>query len=438
MNSSKEPPSSNPARPRRWFLFARGQFSLRGLLLLLCFVALALAMFVPRFREWQAWTALEKAGFQSRLGGEPQRDEEDWKNMLIYEDTTPSFLKSKSGPGFLATVREARVWWFSSNMEVNVSHLVALNGLQTLGQPLSRQSVATAYPTGSGPVKLPTLPTSIVQKVGEIQSLESLDFGEFLEGTDANLKALSNLTQLRTLTLHVDDLKPQALAHLGRLTKLRELDLVIANSADVDLSFVADLPELTSLKVDVREPSLSRPDAVLQGLGLAKSLETLKLSAACLDDSNLEEIGPLPQLKTLVLIGSFDGNQKHWPSLSARGFRALARLPKLQSLVLQGIDFPASAVAELRAAPALTCLALLWNVPTREWVALHELQQLTDLSLTRNDTVELWQDVNADLARGLQRAMPRLQRLEIKSTRGRFFWPWHPDDNPPSCAWDVW
>ena len=167
---------------------------------------------------------------------------------------------------------------------------------------------------------------------------------------DADLALLLQRPELRKLDLsaarHVTD---RGMEHVGRLTRLSELDLSNTWITDAGLAQLAGLSELQSLKLC----STAVTGAGLKNLAGLSQLQTLDLSDAELTPEGLDALAALPHLKSLVLSGATitDKHLAHVrglkrletlelsaPQVSTTGLARLRDLPRLRSIKIDGLD----------------------------------------------------------------------------------------------------
>ncbi|HYF00612.1 MAG TPA: hypothetical protein VEJ18_16950 [Planctomycetota bacterium] len=167
----------------------------------------------------------------------------------------------------------------------------------------------------------------------------------FIEGRE--LRHLAGLPSLEKLDLcEVDGLSDEAMAFVGKLTTLKELDLGDAAISSAGLRHLAGLKQLTRLQLGwTRDVG----DAGLPLLAKLTKLEWLGLGGTKVTDAGLPALASLPNLRELALPGT---------AVTDRGIQSLAGCRQLSVLNLgtsskvtpKGID------ALRRALPALTVL----------------------------------------------------------------------------------
>jgi hypothetical protein len=142
--------------------------------------------------------------------------------------------------------------------------------------------------------------------------------------TDAGLKELAGLKQLRHLELSFTQVTDAGLKLLARLKHLRELDLRNTRVTNAGLKELAGLKQLQTLFLDGTEVT----DAGLKHLAGLKQLRRLDLKATHVTDAGLKELAGLRQLQTLYLAGT---------QVTDAGLKELAGLKKLRHLVFRQV-----------------------------------------------------------------------------------------------------
>ena len=118
--------------------------------------------------------------------------------------------------------------------------------------------------------------------------------------TGKGLASVAKLTGLRELFIwwasSIDD---AAVAHIGRLTRLRVVDISLSALTDRGVGHLADLPELEELSLEGKKFT----DASLAHLSRAKHLKSLALQSgqSGITDAGLEHLAALKELRLLVL-----------------------------------------------------------------------------------------------------------------------------------------
>jgi hypothetical protein len=115
----------------------------------------------------------------------------------------------------------------------------------------------------------------------------------------AEFRHLAALTALRKATLwEIDGLDDAALAHIGKVTTLRELELGDAQITSAGLKHLRGLRELTFLGLGWTKEVT---DTGLPELAALSKLEVLVLSGTKVTDAGLSHLAKLPNLKEVRL-----------------------------------------------------------------------------------------------------------------------------------------
>lgn len=190
---------TTPDRPGRWRRFVR--FSVRGLIVLVLAIAIALGWIVHRAQlQRDAVAAIRRAG------GEVQYD---WQ----YEDGQgvsstprgPKWLADRIGPDYFDTI--TTIWG---------------------KQPISDDDL---------------------KLIGQLAGLEVLNLRAPTTVSDAGLAALKGLTRLHELCLHSSQISDRGLARLANLTALDDLDLDGAKITGGGLKYLEGLTGLKHLSL---------------------------------------------------------------------------------------------------------------------------------------------------------------------------------------------
>jgi len=247
-----------------------------------------------------------------------------------------------------------------------------------LGNPLDRQRLAArAFLTLGGVV---------ATEAGEIRRLTELprtacrltkvDLGDLGKVTNEHLAALSACPTISDLDLTGAQINDEALKNLASLTNLQRLSLANTRITDTGLA---------QLKTCRQLQSLSLAGTRVTGDGLAQlaectELTTLVLDTAKLNDRGAGNLAPFAKLTTLNL----NGNN----SLTDKVFTALAGLPELKVVSLQGTQVSDTGLPQLAKLAAITHLDLGNTLVTDAGVGqLKSLANLKSLSLYGNTGV---------------------------------------------------
>lgn len=231
--------------------------------------------------------------------------------------------------------------WLAAEMKAARSQKEAVDGIRKLGgwaelEYMDNSVFGGLIPEPKGPRLLRKLlgdhffnnvvgvGLGSVGKVEHLDALIDLQTNEMYGGcrlTDAGLRYLEPLTQLRHLDLRNTPVVDSGLRHLERLTQLEMLDLQGTEVTDAGLQHLERLTQLEcSCLSDTRVkgvgsqhlghlPQLRRldlamtdvTDTELRHLGRLTGLEELRLSYTYVTDAGLQHLEPLTRLKRLDL-----------------------------------------------------------------------------------------------------------------------------------------
>jgi len=239
--------------------------------------------------------------------------------------------------------------------------------------------------------------------IGKLTWLTQLSIGgsEVGEGLIhlRNLQSLRylNLNALRCYTLDRD------LVHIAGLTDLEDLDIQDAMVSDAGLVHLGKLYKLRRLNLLKTSPTGKLTDAGLAHLKNLKSLEDLTIPAG-ITDAGVKHLAALDALKKINLWG--DGVTDKSMSVLAQmksledleimsrgvtdaGIEKLAQCPRLKTLSLQNTPITEAALSNLSSIKTLTSLSF-WNtnINGKGLSSLKELPNLTDLSFMQENFAE--------------------------------------------------
>ena len=187
--------------------------------------------------------------------------------------------------------------------------------------------------------------------------------------TDAELKELAPLNDLRKLELDGNEITGAGLKHLAPLEKLEELDLSRTSVGDAGLKELAPFRELRSL--DLWNAQVT--DAGLKHLAPLTKLRSLNLWNAQVTDAGLKDLAPLKGLQSLNLTNT---------QVTDAGLKELAPLEDLRSLDLSGTRVTDAGLKEVARHKGLESLSLTNARVTDAWLAaLAPLEHLRELNL---------------------------------------------------------
>lgn len=159
-------------------------------------------------------------------------------------------------------------------------------------------------------------------RIGNFSSLEELEISEYYIRNPIKLQPLSNLTNLKTLSLHKwRGLSDTALHHIAGLTKIISLSLF-----------------LNINRWDNILPRIS--DAGILALTHLQNLETLDLSGSTITNEGITHLNRFPNLHTLTLceVGLNDEGMGHLGSITTlRSLDLQVSKPRQHDISIQGI-----------------------------------------------------------------------------------------------------
>jgi internalin A len=195
--------------------------------------------------------------------------------------------------------------------------------------------------------------------------------------TDAELKELVPLKDLRKLDLSGNKFTGAGLKHLAPLEKLEELDLSRTSVGDAGLKELAAFPDLRSL--DLMNAGVT--DAGLKHLAPLTKLRSLNLWNAGVTDAGLKALAPLKGLQSLNLTNA---------QVTDAGLKELAPLEDLRSLDLSGTEVTDAGLTEVARHKGLESLGLTNARVTDAWLAaLAPLKHLRELNLWHTRVTDL-------------------------------------------------
>ncbi len=304
---------------------------------------------------------------------------------------------------------------------------------------------------------IPLTDAQIGPLLGNLPRLQRLALRRISGVSDAGLDALASLGQLEVLALVEMDISGKALAKLGRLDRLRSLDvrkcealkaddyrllpalkslreLKICGPSTTDraMEAVAAMPGLESLVLEDSPVTVEGLQRLAAAGGLAARLRSLTFTRCYgVTDDTLRIVAAMPRLESLSIrkcpvTGDF---LTRWADVPAE------KAPKLRALVVNGAFLSDKAFAVLprftsslkrldlsRVTLSPEALKVIGKLAGLETLLLAEcslsddaigpianLKKLTTLDLSGNFGV-------TDKSAGLLRALPRLKHLETKKT----------------------
>jgi Leucine-rich repeat (LRR) protein len=334
--------SPRPRLRRRWL-----QFSLRSLLILVLFCAVASAWFTHRFKqkraEREAAEALAKAGgwisYDYQLGPVNAPDPgPEWLQKLVGEN----LFNNVTNVAFMGQDGDGRMLGSGGSVtDEELHNLLPLSNLTSLSL------AGTPRITDVG--------------MDDIKRLTQLEYLAIL-GTqvgDAGLTDIKGLTRLKRLYLERNKVSDAGLATIRNLTDLIELDLQEEGVTDAGLINIEPLKRLQ--KLTLKGPKFT--DAGLEHIRELRDLRTLSVRSDSISDSGLKNFRGLIHLASLSLIytnmtdagiENFEGmNMLMWLDLTGSditdaGLRHLKRFSRLATLTLNATQVTDAGVVDFQ------------------------------------------------------------------------------------------
>lgn len=228
-------------------------------------------------------------------------------------------------------------------------------------------------------------------KIGQLESLPWL----IIENTQrrpsslrsddyAPLARLQELTRFSIMRFPFDD---DALGHLANCAKLEDIWLYDTQVTDAGIARLAPLVNLRSIQVSNSPGEDTVPFAGVTGSGFSAlaelpQLELVALQGAAVTDDGLAGVAHARSLRRLAL--SFT------PNVTGRGVLAISQLPQLQELTLHGPDLAGDDFAPLVDVPDLRVLHTWRDTSLDDAAAAHvsQIKSLRRLEASTRNTTE--------------------------------------------------
>ncbi len=216
-----------------------------------------------------------------------------------------------------------------------------------------------------------------LREIGQLIELKRLSVHEVSVPDDA-VHHLSGLTQLKALTLDRTNVTSACLPVIGQLTSLDDLSLRETKITDAKLESLQSLRNLEHL--DLTQTNIT--SAALPKLAKIDSLNDLSIGAVGITDENLEALAELPNLNYLSLYRA---------RITDAGLPKLAQLRSLKFINLRGTIITGDGLSHFASIPGLR-LDLSYSIVDDRCV--DELLQCTELSALdiegTNISIEGW------------------------------------------------
>jgi len=183
------------------------------------------------------------------------------------------------------------------------------------------------------------LSTKHLEQLASLPSLRTLRIASTGKKiSDEHLKVISGIKTLEIFHIphlegylpNTSDITDEGMAHLQKMTQLRELHLVTSRISDKGLTRLAMLSNLRSLHIRAARPQDFSPkpslgDGGVAQLGGLSKLESLRLENVRLTDAGVEQLTTLSELRDLHFT---------WNKISDKGIEKLKSFTKLRTLAI--------------------------------------------------------------------------------------------------------
>lgn len=244
---------------------------------------------------------------------------------------------------------------------------------------------------------------SALAELGSLTALRELDLFFCEHVTDAGASALRSATKLERLNVRGTKISDSGVKFLSELKHLRWLDIGITEISDASIELLSALPDLEFLAIGgnrIGEAGISslRSLGRLKHLDLSGAQETDSgIWAVTITDLNLDEIGGLQGLESLNLAAP---SPEYVDAVSSG-------VPRLRGAI-RVTDFGASQIARLE---NLSRLNVSRSLVTVEGIrVLSALARLEDLDLSHARSVD-------DLAGEALAGFPKLRAVNVSYTQ---------------------
>ncbi|MEO5742504.1 MAG: hypothetical protein ABIS29_18105, partial [Vicinamibacterales bacterium] len=214
-----------------------------------------------------------------------------------------------------------------------------------------------------------------LEQLAAVRSLERLDLGHTLLGDNA-LAMLTSLTNLRVLDLPSTLVEGRNLAALKALPNLREIDLGNAPIGDEGMAQLAQLTALES--INLRHTDIT--DAGMVHFAALTNLKRLDLTSVDITEKGLAGLAPLTQLANLDL---------SFTRFAEPGLEMITKLTALERLGLEQTSITDTGMAWVAQLPKLQALNLNYTaVSDAGLLLLSKNSGFVELKLDRTDVTD--------------------------------------------------
>ncbi len=286
-----------------------------------------------------------------------------WTNAFIRDRLTADVMKQLKQESELGTV-------FLTGGKATNEDLALISDLPTKGLVIHSKHV-----TDEGIKSLENHPT-----------LESLGLWSSTI-TDEALKSIARMSSLTKLTIHevpiTDSGMEKLISRMSESGKIETLNLFRCNQlTDQGLMRVGELKSLEQLFLNNNGGLTS---AIFEGISQLTSLTRLEIDDVSLNQSDLAHLATLSKLETLGISRSSESTM-----LNEEGLKHLSRLKSLQSLTMQNADIDDKSIAQITKLTDMQRLGLSGTRITDEGVAklAKELPGLLRLGLSGTEVTD--------------------------------------------------
>ncbi len=253
------------------------------------------------------------------------------------EEVTPEQIDTLAGKAW-GTVTLSKDKYTGELIE-RLRHATSIRCLRLHGEDFGGQTGRLHHIAGLEELEIGTpLPSRELQAIGEMTQLTALSLPQEMTINVLGAREMARLKNLRSLRLYYVDIDDTAFAELATLTQLEELDLTHTRITDSGLSILANMPQLRTLELyRFQHTSQQLTDACLPVVCQLQKLERLSLSGE-IGDEGLKQVARLPNLKSLMILGS---------QITGEGLAALEH-SRVESLLLSPFQIGTTGLENLK------------------------------------------------------------------------------------------
>ncbi|QDV49907.1 protein kinase domain-containing protein [Gimesia fumaroli] len=223
-------------------------------------------------------------------------------------------------------------------------------------------------------LKTTPVPDDVLRSLSSLQDAFDLNF--YSSGlSNRGLALLTDLPNLKYLTLSKNSISSAGLAHLVQFESLESLGLEYTHISDKGLRHLQKLPHLKDLRLDQTDIT----DRGLLNLKQHKNLETLSLRGTHVTNAGIQHLKEFPQLSYLTL--------QHTP-ITDEGLVGLQQFKALRTIELSGPLITPDGLGGLGDIPNLKSIALSdFKVTETLFSNLAQIKSLESLSLPADSEI---------------------------------------------------